>query len=97
MNGIRIDTLDKFRKLKTQQDKIEALFELSLESVQKCQCRLKQCEKQFVKKMVLKDKYLPISKATFFTGAGMGIFLAGAGIFRPEQFVKWIKVILPFL
>ena len=95
-NGILIDTVEEFEK-QPDSEKLNQLFRWQLENFKRCQCRLKQCEKQFVKKMVIKGKYLPISKFTFFAGGSVVIFLTGAGLIRPEQFIKWVKFILPFI
>lgn len=104
MNGIKIDTLEKFHHYcNTTDEKIDALFEVSLDNSQKCECRLQQCKKQFVRKMPIKRdkngnmKYLPISIVSFFTIAALAIYFLGAGIVKPEQLFKIFKTILPFL
>jgi hypothetical protein len=91
-----IDSVEKFERLNKDDQRI-ALFETVLANGQKCECRLRQCEKQFIKKMIIKGKSLVISKATFYFGVSAGIFLTGAGLFRPEEFFKWVKIILPFM
>jgi len=95
-NGMVIDSVEKFERLNKDDQRI-ALFETVLTNGQKCECRLKQCEKQFVRKMIIKGKSLVVSKATFYLGASAVIFLIGAGIIRPEEFFKWVKIILPFM
>lgn len=53
-----------------------------------------ECQQQFVKKMKLKNNFLPISKIAFYAICAIILISIGAGIIGPMEIVKLIK---PFL
>lgn len=85
--GMRSDLCFKFEEIKQEVADIKI----------QCSCRLEQCNKDFVHRMKIKDKSLPISRATFFFGCAMCLVLIGAGIWQPEKVLAVAKIILPFL
>ena len=96
MNGIDIKD-EQFLELPDTDTKLLVILQNIRHIKEQCQCRIGRCKKDFLPRMTIKEKRLPISKFSFYFICSIGLFLAGAGIYRPHEFLNWIKIVIPFL
>jgi hypothetical protein len=95
-NGILITDVDDFKKLDPDTQRV-TMFENLVRIGEQSKCQATECDEKYIQKAKIGKRRLPISRVTFFVGMAVVIFLFGAGIFKPEEFVKWVKFILPFI